>query len=327
MKIALLYDETAGGDISPDNADIVEQIEVVSSGLRELGHGFCEIPFSLDLKRAIDSLEKYSPDLVFNLVESVEGNGDLIFMAPALLDSMNIPYTGSSTDTIYKSSNKLLAKEHMSGNSVPTPEGFSMKKASEKSQSLKGDYIIKSVWEHASIGINDDSIVSPCTTSDLLMEMEFRKNELGGRCFAEKYIEGREFNLSILAGKEGPEILPPAEIEFKSFSENRRRMVGYSAKWEQESFEYSNTVRRFEFSERDDHLLGVLRKVAERCWNIFDIGGYCRVDFRVDKKRRPWVLEVNANPCLSPDAGFMAAAERAGIEPADVIKRIIEDAI
>ena len=55
--------------------------------------------------------------------------------------------------------------------------------------------------------------------------------------------------------------------------------------------------------------------------------GWARVDFRVDGSGRPCILEVNANPCLSPDAGFAAGLERAGIAYPDAIARIVGSAI
>ena len=130
----------------------------------------------------------------------------------------------------------------------------------------------------------------------------------GGECFAEAYIDGREFNLSLLASKAGPQVLPPAEIRFEDYPEGKTRIVGYRAKWHESSFEYLHTVRSFEFPPEDDELLSRLKDLAVRCWSLFDLRGYARVDFRVDRDGRPWVLEVNVNPCLSPDAGFFAAA-------------------
>ena len=104
-------------------------------------------------------------------------------------------------------------------------------------------------------------------------------------------------------------------------------MVGYKAKWESESFEYNNTPREFDFPEEDYSLIAGLKKIALDCWKVFSLKGYARVDFRVDKSGNPWVLEVNANPCLSPDAGFAAALEKSGISFKSAIEKIIRDSI
>jgi len=108
--------------------------------------------------------------------------------------------------------------------------------------------------------------------------------------FAERFIRGREVNVSILACPEGPKVLPPAEILFPNFPEGKPRVVGYNAKWAEGSFEYENTPRTFDFSSRDGGLLEQVRKIAIQCWTQFELRGYARVDFRIDENDRPWVL-------------------------------------
>jgi D-alanine-D-alanine ligase len=109
------------------------------------------------------------------------------------------------------------------------------------------------------------------------------------------------------------------------YPEHKPKFVGYRAKWDQSSFEYGSTPRRFDFPSQDAALLTDLRRQSLACWELFGLRGYARVDFRVDVEGKPWVLEVNTNPCLSPDAGFMATAAREGLSPVDVIRRIITD--
>jgi D-alanine-D-alanine ligase len=121
-------------------------------------------------------------------------------------------------------------------------------------------------------------------------------------------------------------VLPPAEIVFEGYGPDRPRIVDYRAKWDADSFEYTHTPRRFEFPETERLLLKRLTETALAAWRCFGLAGYARVDFRVDDGGRPWILEVNANPCLSPDAGFAAALERAGIPFAMAVDRILGDA-
>ena len=325
MKITIIFDKPGSGDISADHEDVLYQVQSVKDTLISMGHECTELAFSYDLEKFGTRINRVAPDLVFNLVESLGGKGSLIHLAPAILDTLNIPYTGSGTDTIYRTSNKLFAKEWLKANGVPTPDYFSPDDHIAGIEDLCGEYIIKSVWEHASIGIGDQSIVTPKSASELLKEMTVRKTSLGGQCFAEKYIEGREFNLSMLADFDDLLVLPPAEIRFDSYRGGKKKIVGYAAKWDQDSFEYNNTVRIFDFPDDDLPLLQHLKEISLKCWKLFNIRGYCRVDFRVDERNQPWVLEINANPCISPDAGFIAAAEHAGLRAEDVISRIIND--
>ena len=138
---------------------------------------------------------------------------------------------------------------------------------------------------------------------------------------------GREFNLSVLASESGPQVLPPAEIDFAAYPADKPRIVGYQAKWDEASFEYHHTPRRFDFPPSDSGLVAELGRLAIGCWHQFGLRGYARVDFRVDRQGRPWILEVNSNPCLSLDAGFAAAVERAEMTYDEAIRRIVQDAL
>ena len=145
-------------------------------------------------------------------------------------------------------------------------------------------------------------------------------------CFAERFIRGREFNLSVLSGPAEPEVLSPAEIDFSAFPAGKAHMVGYRAKWVEDSFEFANTPRRFEFPASDAQLLAQLERLARDTFQAMGLSGYARVDFRVDAEG-PWILEVNTNPCISPDAGFAAALAQSGIRYRDAIARIVEAAL
>ena len=102
--------------------------------------------------------------------------------------------------------------------------------------------------------------------------------------------------------------------------------MGHRAKWDEQSFEYHHTPPRFDFPPADQPLLERLTGLARQCWDLFGLRGYVRVDFRVDAAGRPWILEINANPCLSPDAGFAAALAQAGISFAEAVRCILADA-
>jgi D-alanine-D-alanine ligase len=122
------------------------------------------------------------------------------------------------------------------------------------------------------------------------------------------------------------QVLPPAEIDFVGFPAGRPRIVDYEAKWSGHSFAYLNTPRRFDFPPSDAPLLDRLSALAHEAWSLFGVTGYARVDFRVDAAGEPWLLELNVNPCLTPDAGFVAAAERAGLGYDALIAAITEAA-
>jgi len=143
--------------------------------------------------------------------------------------------------------------------------------------------------------------------------------------FLEDYLDGREFNISIVSGSDGPVMFPPAEIEFREFGSDRPRIVDFKAKWDESSFEYRNTVRVFPNDLEIDGLYERLKEVCIKCWNLFNLKGYVRIDFRTDSAGNIYVLEINANPCISPDSGFIAACKAGGFSTESVFKGIISD--
>lgn len=324
QKIVILYSPVAE-DASDDEKDSEIQMNEVREELSGWGLDVATLPCTLNLMELQQQLQALQPDLVFNLVEAVDGQGRLTYLAPALLDAEEIPYSGADTNAIFLTSNKLLAKEKFQAANIPTAAFYSLDQLIRTPHPVTGRYIIKSVWEHASIGLGQDSVVDAATASDLIEKMMALQPRLVGECFAEAYIDGREFNISLLAGTDGPQVLPPAEILFKDLDPSYFRILDYTAKWKADSEAYIQTPRSFDFPESDGPLLDELASLALACWRLFELRGYARVDFRVDQAGRPFVLEINTNPCLSKDAGFIAACQQGRIQYGDALRRILQD--
>jgi D-alanine-D-alanine ligase len=313
------------GQASADEQDVLTQASQVASALEESGYRVRVMPFDLRSEAYAAELKRLRPLCAFNLVESVDGDGRLIHWACSFLDHLKIPYTGAGSEAMFLTSNKVLAKKWMHSSGIPTPPWLVPGNRTRCRCPFPGEYIVKALWEEASIGMDETSVVTALSRGELEALVNARAGRMGHECFAERFIDGREFNLSILAGVQGPQVLPPAEIRF-DFPPGRKRIVDYRAKWDEESLEYRATRRSFEFAPDDAPLLERLESLALRCWRLFELKGYARVDFRVDGEGNPFVLEINANPCISPDSGFVAAAARAGILFWELACRIVADA-
>jgi len=285
----------------PDQSDTLLEAQAIAAAVRGLGFAAAIVPVGLDLAALERTLAELAPAVVFNLVESLEGSGRLVERVPALLESLELPFTGCSAGAIGLTSDKPLAKRLLTQAGIATPQMLG-------AGTTGGKWIVKSVWEHASLGLDDDSIVDAASVARTI---ERRRTEHGGEWFAEQFVTGRELNVALLGQRAGPRVLPVAEIRFEGFPAAKPRIVGYAAKWHTESFEYRHTLRSFAV---ESALAARVGRLALDCWELFRLDGYARVDFRVDERAEPWVLEVNANPCLSPDAGYAAALAEAGIE-------------
>lgn len=317
-SLIILHEEIAT-DARADELDALVQVREIAAALEQLGIPATTLAIGLDLEAGLETLRARRPSCVFNLVESLGGRGELIGVVPRLLAAESIPFTGSGGDALHQTSHKVLAKRLMQTHGIATPEWFD---GEGKAGNGREPWIVKSLWEHASFGLDDSSVVTGRRAAREVMAR--RARELGGRWFAERYVEGREFNLSILERDGDPQVLPIAEMTFAGYPAGRPKIVGYAAKWDESADEYRATQRLF--PRLAPRLRDTLQQTALRCWQLFDLSGYARVDMRLDEHGTPWVLEVNANPCLSADAGFTAAAARAGIPYERLVERILEAA-
>jgi D-alanine-D-alanine ligase len=262
-------------------------------------------------------VESEHPDCVFNLVESVSGTSRLIHVPPIYLEELRLPYTGCPAHAIELSNDKVLAKHILSLLNVPTPR-WGMPKT--MAQGEPGTWIVKAQHEHASYGMTQANVVEGTTAAVELagkLEAEHKIDWM-----IEEFIDGREFNVSLVEGPDGPRLLPIAEILFENYTKDLHKIIDYRAKWEEESFEYKNTNRRYDFPPADQALIRALQDYSLKVWRGFDLRGWARIDYRVNADRMPFVVDVNANPDLSLDAGFMTAAGRAQIPPHEAIRMI-----
>lgn len=329
MRVAVVHN-AVGPEAGPDERDVLVQAEHVTAALVRRGHHVEAVACDLDLAALARRLEELSPDVVFNLVESLGGHDRLIHVVPSLLDAAGLPYTGAPTEAVFVTTSKLLTKERLSAAALPVPAvlavypeaGYAAQAASPPPRA-----ILKSVWDHGSPALDDEAVVAAASPAALRARLRAMLPRLSGAGFAEAFVEGREFNVSLLASPEGLVVLPPAEIEFVGYPAGKPRIVGRDAKWAPDSFEYGHTPRRFDFPPEDELLLRELGRLARGAWRRLRLAGYARVDFRVDGAGKPWILEVNVNPCLSPDAGFAAALEEAGVGYDEAIARILDDAL
>lgn len=315
----LILHEAIGADARADELDALVQLEQASTALKTLGWGVTSLATGLELETTLAAIREQNPDCVFNLVESLAGDGRLIHFIPALLETAGICFTGSSSDAIYLSSNKLLAKRWMARHGIATPAILT---SDCKPVEAAGRWIVKSVWEHASFGMDDDCVVDGAVAARARIKAS--EQHYGGEWFAEAFIEGREFNISVLEMREKIQILPAAEMTFADYPADKPRFVGYAAKWDEEAPEYHATQRQF--PKLPDRLRNAINLAVEKCWMCFGLGGYGRVDLRVDATGKPWVLEVNANPCIAQDAGFTVAASEAGISYNDLVEQLVRTA-
>ncbi|HOE20625.1 MAG TPA: ATP-grasp domain-containing protein [Spirochaetota bacterium] len=305
-----------------DEKDVLEQRDELAEIFINMGYAISSrsIQSQLDLILLQELANKDC--IVFNLCESLFGRDDLLFLVPFMLEHYNIPFTGSGSMALALSCHKLESKSLMINNFIPTPRHITS--STQYNNNLNGTYIIKPYNTHASIHITQDSVIRVHSKHDFDLLLDRLKTSHA--LFAEEYIDGREFNISLMQTDEGVLILPHAEIIFENYPPNMYKIVDYDAKWAHDSFAYEHTIRNFYFPEDDSPLLNEIDRLSLKVWELFSLNGYARIDYRI-RGNEIFILEVNANPCISIYSGFMAAVKQYGLSFQDALDIILKHPI
>ena len=320
--IGIVYNEPVltGHPFSEASMDVLAQVEAVEIALRDIGISSVRIPFTNDVALFVQRVDEEGIGMIFNLCETVDDDPRFAGHPASVMELIGIPFSGSPSIALMLTADKLLTKQLLKAEGIRTPKyRFYNNMTSFLPHTLKYPVIVKPRFQEASIGIDQDSIFED---EDQLQKGLPEFYERFGPFLVEEYIDGREFNVSLLGYPLG-RALPIAEIDFSNFPESLYPIVGYRAKWDIESFEYHNTPRRFPERLPND-LMSKMERVALDCFRVFMLRDYGRIDIRVNSKGKIYVLEVNANPCLSPDAGFAAAIDKDGMTYFDFIKDLLE---
>lgn len=297
----------------PDERDTLQQVDEIAAALHRLGHEVGIVALGLDLT-PLARVPRSA--LVFNMVEALLGDGRLLHLPAAIMEHYGLTFTGSPSLALALTTDKVASKRALAACGLAVPETIEAGSPTRKGER----YIVKPLAEDASFGLDAGSVVA---AEDVAGEITRRAKRFGGRWFAERFIDGREINVSIIEDGDGlPKVLPPAEIEFVGYAPERPRIVDYEAKWLENSHAYANTPRRFIHRQAEADLIGELEHACTVAWRTLGLSGYARVDFRVDAAGKCYILEANANPCLARDAGFAAAVAEAGLEYDDAIRLI-----
>ncbi len=294
----------------------------VAEALKELGFGSRLIPLGNQVGTFIEELEKTRPEVVFNLCEGFWGESRKEMHVAALIELLGYACTGAAPLCLGITQDKARTKDLLVQHHLPTPRYVLVKLGEHypKTRDLTYPLIVKPRFEDASLGITSESIVD--SERALIRRIRYVHETYRQGALVEEYIEGREFNAAII-GNAPFEPLPLSEIRFQPGL--KRSIVSYAGKWLEESQEFAGTVPVCPAPLRAKEEF-LIRDVALRAYKILECRDYARVDIRL-RDGIPYILEVNANPDIAPDAGLARAAQVAGIPYPKLIGRILEMAL
>ena len=313
MKIALLFDGASALAPAPDLL-ILETVEAIETALANEGNTVVRVPVLTD-GRWIERLRRGKFDVAFNMCEGIDGVAELEPPVIGVLELFGIPYSGGSSYTTSLCLRKGVVNALLSHAGLPVPEWITLRRGS-RIRSVGYPAIVKPAAEDASIGVEQRSVVRSARALKSRVEAMLVSFD---EVIVQRYIEGRELNVGIV----GDVVLPIAEIDFATMPKGLWPIVTYRSKWDTGSEEDLGSVPRCP-AELPARVAGEVRRVALDAWRLVGGCGYGRVDMRLDARGRPWILEVNANPDIAPDAGLARMARVAGIDYATLVRSICE---
>jgi D-alanine-D-alanine ligase len=307
VKVAIIFDQIDASDVLADR-DVLQQVKIVVDSLKRLGHNYILCPCTLDLIELKDWMIEHETDVAFNLVDTLDSKDCLSHLPIAVLEANGIKHTGPLSLDVAITTRKLLAKSIIQSDGILSPKVLRNQTIERENYGPGTKWIIKSDSADGSKGMHDSSVVS-----------NEKHIEIQDGFFAEQYIDGREFTVPFLCGK----TLPIVEVTYENYPDGKPKILGQEAKWQPESFESKHTG--IDFPEFRESWTLEMRSITDKCMTLFNLNGWGRIDFRVDKEGQIYVIDINANSCLAPDAWWSESLKHAGIEFDQAIQSILED--
>ena len=225
-----------------------------------------------------------SPDsLIFNLCEGAFSKSSFEMNVAALFELYGARFTGSGPLALGLALDKGMAKDILKMRGVPTPE-YAVMDAAPEAMPLGLDFplIVKPLREDASVGIDSRAVVS--SFKELRERVDFITKRYLQPAIVEEFIDGREFNIAVLGNGAGKKALPPSEILFVDFPEDKPKIICYEAKWVEESPLFMKTVPSCP-AEVSDAMRAELQAIALKAYGVLGCRDYARVDMRVRLRR------------------------------------------
>lgn len=316
------YEDEAGS--AADAKSVRDAASGVVDGLRAIGHQVELIGVhGLDIGELVERLRRDPPDLVFNQCESLAGDVRNEVLLPALLDLLRVPYTGAGPLALGLCLHKERTKEVLSAHRIPTPAHAVIHTAAdlERAAGLGFPLFLKLAHQDASVGIEAGNVVRD--RAALAARAGAMLERWREPVIAEGFVDGREVNVTLLGHGDRVQTLPLHEIDFSAMPAGRPHIVSYAAKWDAAHPEYRGTLP-VPLRAIAPATITAIEKVAIDAFRALDLRDFGRVDLRVDAAGQPWVIDINPNCDLSPDAGAARAARSAGIEYPQLLGRICE---
>lgn len=293
----------------------------VCSTLEQLGHEVRALGVQDELHPIRDAVEEFKPDVAFNLLEEFQGSVLFDQNVVSLLELLRVPYTGCNPRGLIISREKSLSKKLLIYHRIRVPafHAFPMGLKVKRPRSLGFPLIVKSLTEHASLGISKASIVHD--DAELTERVKFVHRRVKTDAIAEQFIEGREVYVGVL-GNERLTALPARELVIASEHSDPPVIATEKVKHDLE-YQERHGIEQKPAVDLLPAVESALPHLSKRIYRILGLSGYARIDYRVSPDGQIWCLEANPNPEISIGEEFASAAEQSGIGYPELLQRIL----
>jgi D-alanine-D-alanine ligase len=326
VKVLILYNDPVLPPGHPDfdsEHDVLHTVEAVGASLAEVGFAIDRLGLKRDPSPLLERLANNPPNVVFNLFEGLADHGQTEGYVAGLLDWSGVRFTGCPSEALCIARSKHLAKYLLRGVGLPTAAFTVIAQSPVPRCSLAWPVIVKPALEDGSIGLDQGSVVTD--QAGFRARVECLLNEYGPPVLVEEFIDGREFNVAVIE-MSGGRAHVVSEIVFQDHPSGHWRIVTYDAKWKPESREFQSTPARCPASISPEQT-ALLKGLANQAFDLFGCRDYARIDFRMDASGKAYLIEVNPNPDLGPDAGLAKGLASVGLTYGQFVVHLVENAL
>jgi len=292
-------------------ANVLNQIDSYQTIIEPLSH----------LKGLVPLVSKHQPQLVFNLCESLAGDANAEIEVAKQLEALKLPFTGNASQALNLCLDKYLCNQLLFEHDLPVPYSKCISRLEdlEDFQFKHQRYIVKPNDEDGSTGIDQCSVVH--TMTGLIEKVEQLQRYKNQRLLIQEFIEGREINVTFIGHNLTPH-WSMSEIEFSTYFDDKPKILTYRSKWVENSPEFQGTTSTS--AKINEEMRFKLFNIVEKGCQKLGLNGYGRFDFKLSDNMIPYIIDVNPNCDLDPNAGFSRASSFNNINYHDLIHAIVQ---
>jgi len=295
-----------------------DMLRMLNDGLSAEGHTLRSFKFFDDLS----CLDDFDPRewVVWNWGEEWAGLPWSDAQVAEEIERRGFAYTGAAPTAMRLAQNRMAMKECLRAAGLPTLPARVFKTATDAIEWTDFPAIVKGANQHASIGIDRESVVESC--DEIAKRVSYLRETYDDDALVEPFLDSREIQVAVW-GNAHPEALPSSEIVFAPFTDMRDRLHTRQWKIERESRGYREIempcpapVDRPDWRSRAE-------QIAVDAYRVIGLRDYGRFDMRM-LGDEPQILDVNPNPELDPESVVLAGAKVRGMNYGQMASRIAQ---